>query len=480
MDKLDIGAYAQAEQNADEYIDFYGFFSDWLNVCLNCWWIIVLAVSLSSTAGFFLGKVLYTPRYQTSASFIVDISSAISFDNNSKYQNTMEQISKTFPKLVKTSAFEKMVLAELDIDKFPDDLFIYVSALNDTSLITIYIYSESPQFAYDTLQAVLKCYPRISGYVLGSINMRMIDNDGLPTEPINEKNLRLYALYAAILALLSCFLVAAVFVSMKKTIRSEADFQSLFNINCYGSIPWVRLKNSSNIENIPILFNSKTAGFGFNEAIRTIRTRLERDHAETGASVYLVSSAIPGEGKTTVSVNLALALAESGKKVLLIDFDIRNPSIIKTLKRERTDFNYYEIFENKTSFEDVLVKDIHENLSVLSADKTDRKAAEVFNHPGVRKLFDKAKKDVEYIIVDTAPSSLLSDAAALADYVDAGIYIVCQDYAPIDRIKDGIEMLTEGGLRISGCILNMAEKKVVGHDYIGYSYETEKVKQNDS
>ena len=166
-----------------------------------------------------------------------------------------------------------MVLAELDIDKFPDDLFIYVSALNDTSLITIYIYSESPQFAYDTLQAVLKCYPRISGYVLGSINIRMIDNAGLPTEPINEKNLRLYALYAAILALLSCFLVAAVFVSMKKTIRSEADFQSLFNINCYGSIPWVRLKNSSNIENTPILFNSKTAGFGFNEAIRTIRTR---------------------------------------------------------------------------------------------------------------------------------------------------------------------------------------------------------------
>ena len=477
MDRSEISAYSQIEQNSDEYIDFSGFFSDWLNVLLYYWWVILVVVSLSSTVGLFLGKALYKPRYQTSASFIVDISSAISYDNNSKYQNTMEQISKTFPRLVKTSAFEKMVLAELDIDKFPDDLFIYVSALSDTSLITIYIYSESPQFAYDTLQAVLKCYPRISGYVLGAIEIRMIDNAGLPTEPINEENLRIYALYAVIIALLSCFLVAGVIVSMKKTIRREADFQSLININCYGSIPWVHIKKSSNRQSAPILFNTKTVGPGFDEAVRTIRTRLERDHIETGASIYLVSSAIPGEGKTTVSVNLALALAESGKKVLLIDLDIRNPSVMKTLKRERTDFSYFDIFENKVSFDDILVQDVHENLAVLSADKTDRKAAEVINHPGVRKLFDQAKKDVEYIIVDTAPSSLLSDAAALADYVDAGIYIVCQDYAPIERIKDGIEMLTEGGLRISGCILNMADKKVVGHDYLNYNYETESEEQ---
>ena len=471
MEKAVNYDYFQTENEPDEYIDFGGFFRDWIRMIFDYWWLLLAIVSLSSSLGICFEKLTYKPRYETSASFIVDISSAISYDNSSKYQNTMEQISKTFPKLVKTSAFEKMLLAEMNIDKFPDDLFIYVSALSDTSLITIYIYSDSPKLAYDTLQAVLKCYPKISGYVLGNIDMKMISNAGRPKKPLKELKLRERAAYASIIGLIVCLVVTGILVSMKKTVRKEEDIHNIFNIQCFGSIPWIRKKNAKNHEGQILLFNRRGVGYEFNEALRMVRARVERDHVESNAKIYLISSAIPGEGKTTVSVNLALALAESGKKVMLIDLDVRNPSVMRILGRDTIKINYHDIFERNNSLEEILIKDIHPNLLVLAVDKTNKKPAEVINHPGMHSLFEEAKKMADYILVDTAPSSLLSDAASIVEYADAGIYVVCQDYAPIERIKDGVEMLTGGGLRISGFILNMTDTSVVGYSHKHNSYQ---------
>ena len=80
-------------------------------------------------------------------------------------------------------------------------------------------------------------------------------------------------------------------------------------------------------------------------------------------------------------------------------------------------------------------------------------------------MLTKLKTMADYILIDTAPSGILSDASNIVGYVDAGIYIVCQDYAPIERIKDGIDMLTEGGLRICGCLLYTSEDNIVGQSY---------------
>ena len=467
MDRSDIDNYVMNTDSTGGSLDFRGILKDLMGGIVHGWLVLLVVVSLSATAGFLFEKATYKPSYKTSASFIVDITNAITYDNSSKYQQTMGQISKTFPNLVKTSAFQKMLLAEMGLDRYPDDLLMSVTSLGDTSLITIFIYSPDPQMAYDALQAVLKCYPMISQYVLGNIDMKMVDNTGMPTEPQQEEQAKLRAVMGAAAGFISYIGILGFFFTLKKTVRREEDFQNIFNISCYGSIPLIHFKSRSNQDKQLILFNSRGVGFEFNEAIRTIRTRIERDHNETGAKVYMISSAIPGEGKSTVTVNLALALAEAGKKTMLMDMDVRNPSIMKVIGRKNDNINLRDILRNRITLQDALIQDIHNNLAVLATNKVDGRVGELLNDPEVRRLFNDARGLFDFILVDTAPSGLLSDAASIVQYADACIFVVCQDYAPVERIKDGIDMLTEGDMRISGCILNMADSRIIGYGYNG-------------
>ena len=467
MNTPDIDNYMLDNDSTESSLDFQGIIKDVIGGLVHGWLILLVIVSMSATIGFVFEKVTYKANYKTSASFIVDISNAITYDNNSKYQSTMAQISKTFPALVRTSAFQKMLLSEMGLDKYPDGLLMSVTSLGDTSLITIYIFSPDPQLAYDMLQAILKCYPEISEYVLGNIDMKMVENTGMPTEPIKEEAPKFYGLVGAAIGFVLFMAILCFHVTLKKTVRKEEDFNNLFNISCYGTIPMVHSKKRSKQSNKLILFNTRGVGYEFNEAIRTIRTRIERDHNETGAKVYMVSSAIPGEGKSTVTINLALALAEAEKKVLLVDMDVRNPSIMKTLGRNNPDIKLKDIFEKKIQLHDAVINDVHDNLSILAIGRTEGRANELLNHPGADSIIREAKEIYEYIFIDTAPSGFLSDAASIAQYADACIYVVCQDYAPVERIKDGIDMLTEGEIRISGCILNMSDSRIFGYGYNG-------------
>ena len=474
MDNLELDDNYLEIDSSEGYIDFYGIIRDFLTDIVHYWLEILLVLSMCASIGYIYERCSYEPGYKTSAVFVVDITNAVTYDNTSKYQSTMGQISKTFPKLASTSAFQKMILSELGLDKIPEDLYIHVSALSDTSLITINIWSHNPDLSYNTLQAVLKCYPEIAKYVLGNIDIEMIDNEGMPTEPVKEAEPKKRAFYGALIGLIFCFIISLIHVFLKKTIRQEEDFEEIFNINCFGSIPLVHLKSRSNINDMAPLFKHRGAGYDFNEAIRSIRNRISRDHIENGACIYMVSSALPGEGKSTVSANIALALADIGYRVLLMDLDIRKSSLMEVLRVDSSKIthNFYELLEGEINLDEVIIKGENENFYILASKPVKGKTSEILSHKGINNLFKKAKKIADYIIVDTAPSSLLSDAALLVEHMDAGIFVVCQDYAPVERIRDGIEMLLEGGLRIGGCILNMKETHFIGYGYkYGYKYE---------
>ena len=471
MNEVLLDEYDTESESSDISIDFYGILRDFIGNTVRHWLSILLIVSLLSSAGFVYEQYSYKPIYETSATFIVDLSNAVSYDNTSRYQQTMQQISKTFPNLLSTTAFQKMLIEDLGIDKFPDDLIMRVNAMSDTSLISIFIASPDPQLSFDTLQAVLNCYPKIAKYVLGNIEIEMIEYSGMPDEPVRDPEPKIKALYASFFGLVLCLGINLLYAFLKKTVRREKDLEELFNINCYGSIPIIPLKERSNDNNKIILFKHRGVGYEFNESIRTIRARIERDHVELGDKIYMISSALPGEGKSTVAANIAWALADAGRKVLLMDLDVRNSSILKVLGISDSVLSndYYDLLERRVSFDEMILNSENKNLFILASKGINGNASEILAHSGIGELFDRARRFAEYVIVDTAPSSLLSDAAVLVEHMDTGIYVVCQDYAPIERIKDGIEMLSDGGLRISGCILNMKDTKLVGNGY-NYGY----------
>ena len=454
--------------NDQNYIELDNIINDLLNGLRRLWLPILVVVSLMATIGFYRVKRSYVPVYQCYATFIVDVNTAVSYDGDTYYNMTMEQISKTFPYIISSNALKVLIAEDLGLSYVPGE--ISAETLSDTSLITIYVNSYTPQMAYNILQSVLKNYPIVAKSVIGSTQMKIIEESDISEVPINPDTSKKVAAFFSLSAFAASVILILAYSLLKKTVRKEEDFQNMFNIRCLGSVPLIKLRGSKLRKKTKIIISERQTGYRFQESIRSLRTKIEADQEDTHTKVYLITSTFPEEGKSTIAINISLALAEIGKKTVLVDMDVRNSSILQLLGLGVPKYGLSDLLENNCSLDDALYKYGDGNLLILPQGKHTHKVMKTLNDSGLNDVFSGLRELADFIILDTAPSGLLSDASIVARYADAGIYIVCQDFVPIDRIKEGIEMLTESGLRIMGCVLNQSENGVIryGASY-GYS-----------
>ena len=206
------------------------------------------------------------------------------------------------------------------------------------------------------------------------------------------------------------------------------------------------------------------------EQYRRLAARLLIAQAEHNIKVVMVTSAIPGEGKTLTSTNLALTLSESYKKnVLLMDADLRHPSV-------------HEIFRipNISGLNDGLRSEgdrklpliqYTENMSILTAGRPDSDPMSVLSGERLRQVFDEASRRFDMVIVDTPPVALLTDAHLLASRVDAVLLVVESGRTPLPSINKAVESV--GRDKVLGVVLNRAEAPAV--EYGGrYYYATDR------
>jgi receptor protein-tyrosine kinase len=253
----------------------------------------------------------------------------------------------------------------------------------------------------------------------------------------------------------------------KNTVHNEEELRKTLNTPCLGQIPSVKLTKKAPH---PLVHRRKSDS-GFGESVRLLLLRVEKAMEEENKKVLLVSSAVPGEGKTTVSVNLAAALAQKGKRVLLVDCDLRNPSVVKTLSTKNcpvgNEKSIVDYMGGKVTVIDMIQPTDQENLFVISGGpgKTADYTA-MLSHERMARLIQAGRNLYDYVILDTPPCSLLTDAAEVAEYAEAGLIVIRQDYAARDQIVDGIQRLGDSKLPIIGCVLNNVHKSLSG----GYGY----------
>ena len=188
----------------------------------------------------------------------------------------------------------------------------------------------------------------------------------------------------------------------------------------------------------------------------------------------LISSSIPGEGKTTVALNLALAFAEIDKKVLLIDGDLRNPTLHSRLGINQKDITYgiTDVLLGKVHPVKAIVAGAEENLHLILGRKHVENASELLSSRRMREMLEELRDydDYDYIIVDTPPAAMMADASVVAAYTDAVLYVIRQDYADVRYIREGIGLLSDSDTHVLGCVLNCAEAGIGGYGYGKYGY----------
>lgn len=444
-----------------ELIDIASMLLDYLRVFRRMWKRVVILGLAGAILCYARGSMSYQPRYTASATFTINIRQEQqdgAATNTSFFDNaTAEQMAKTFPYILTSGVLQRKVAKDLGVSAMPGSLSANV--MDETNLLTISVHDIDAERAYKTLQSVIKNYPEISEVIVGKINMEMLDETGIPAFPNNPKNLKAVTVKGGMLGTFLGLLWVFVVMISWKTIRREEDCPKLVNQKCLGSIPRVRFKERSRKVEYHLNITEENTNPEFTETFRIIRNKVQRSAREHNLKSILVTSTLPGEGKSTIAVNLALSLAQEGKKVALVDCDLRHPSDSAILNLEEGD-GLAEYLQDKVSFGKCIVSSHHmgldENMQLFffRGGTAIPDGSDLLASKKIKKVIRILESKMDYVILDSAPVGLLTDAGVLAQFANGAIYVVKKDYARANHILEGMEHLAQTDIHMIGCVLN--------------------------
>ncbi len=203
------------------------------------------------------------------------------------------------------------------------------------------------------------------------------------------------------------------------------------------------------------------------EAYRTIRTGILLSQAGEPPRTILVTSAQPSEGKTTSSINLAVSLAGNGSRVILIDADLRRPSLHKGLGLPNTNKGLTEVLTGQTAIEAAIQPDIVRRLSIVTAGTIPPNPAELLGSKEMYKLIKSLEEVYDFVIIDSPPILAVTDSIVLSRYVDGVVMVVRGAMTPRRVVQDAKARLSGVGARLLGVILN--DVNIRGGDYYYYN-----------
>ena len=201
------------------------------------------------------------------------------------------------------------------------------------------------------------------------------------------------------------------------------------------------------------------------EAYRSLRSNIEYSSFDDEYRAIVVTSSVPGEGKSTTSGNLALSLAQRGNKVLLVDCDMRKPSIHKKFKISNIS-GTAELLLRKESFEDV-ANFYNENLTIITAGKIPPNPSEMLSSRAMTAFIKEMKKEFKYIILDTPPLQAVTDAQVLSTKADGVLLVVRAGSTKREMVLNSVDLIKKVHGKIICTVLNVVENKKNNYYYYG-------------
>ena len=430
-------------------------------------WLCVLLALVFGGIVFVKEHVDYVPYYKAEATLTVNAEKqASSIGGMSVYASYYDtaattQLEKTFPYLLKSTLLYDTVCEDLGMSNISATLESTV--VSGSNMLTLYCTARDPQLAYDVLVSTVKNYPTVAKYALGNIEFDLISEPTVPLEPSNSLDYINAVIKAMVLGFALGCLFIVVYVYSRNTIRTREDVKEHLGCETLGMIPHISFKRHSREIDHSVLCTNEKVDKSFYESIRILRNVFKNSLKE-GEKVVIGTSTSPSEGKTTVITNTALALVEKDKKILLVDGDIRHPSVAPLLGLD------VEKLEFQINTERYRIAYLEEyGIYFMMFNRNGIKHLKYMNSTYVKNIFDSIRDDFDYILVDTPPCGLVSDALFFAQAADAAYYVILQDSVRTSRIQDGFNNLLATDVKILGCVLNGVLASHTGHGY-GYAY----------
>jgi capsular exopolysaccharide synthesis family protein len=289
---------------------------------------------------------------------------------------------------------------------------------------------------------------------------KIIDHAHTASIPVKPKR-TLMMIIATILGLLLSSLIAFFLNGMNNKIKSREDLEALTDLPLYGIIPQLKLKE----RRLEVYHDPQSP---FTESYRSLRTNLQFSKKSDRATVILTTSTIAGEGKTTITSNLASVFQMAGYKTIIINLDMRKPTL----------HNYFDIINSsgmstylsgKDTIQDIIFATKYENLHVIPAGTIPSNPSELILSDRLNDLLDILKERYDYIFIDSSPVGLVSDTIHLMKQADLNLIVFRENYAEKSFVSNLKDILDKNNFKNVGMVLNSSSSKNSGNAY-GYGY----------
>jgi succinoglycan biosynthesis transport protein ExoP len=296
---------------------------------------------------------------------------------------------------------------------------------------------------------------------------RVVDPATVGSEPFSPKKAQIVGIATA-LALVLAAMMALLLDRLNNTLNSTSDVESRLGVPALGVLQKIKGFVKKGFVSELAFFNDTQSTFA--EAVRTVRTSVLMSALDHAHKIVVVTSSVPEEGKTTLSFNLACALGQV-KKVLLVDGDLRRPKIGKLAGRDRKHPGLADLVAGQAQVSHCVFFDDRAGIHILPAGTVPPNPLELLSSKRFEDVLLKLKDAFDIVVVDSAPLQLVSDAQILSQYASEVIYVVKADATPYQVAQNGIKKLRRVNAPLLGVVLNQLDleraEKYYG-EYSGY------------
>jgi capsular exopolysaccharide synthesis family protein len=432
-------------------------------------WVIICLTTLVAVLGAVAVTLLTTPLYQASTRLFVSSSASSSLSELYNGNRLSQERVLSYTELLMGETVAQRTIDKLGIDMSAEALRknVKASAKPDTVLINVTVLDESPVRARDIAQALSDEFVVMARELEtpergGTPDARVVveQRAWIPDHPVIPKTARNLAIGIALGVLLGIGF-ALLRDRFDNTVKNREVLEDIAGAGLVANIPFDKERR----KDPAISFPSDRSAIA--EAFRTFRTNLQFLDVDNPPRVLVVTSSLPGEGKTTTATNLALALAEAEHNVVLVDGDMRRPKLDEYFDLVGS-VGFSTVLSGRTSLEECLQKTRFPGLTVLTSGAVPPNPSELLGSLAAQKVLNELRAGFDYVVVDSSPLLAVTDAAVLAADSDGVLVIARFGETKREQLAHAVGNLKNVGARILGAVLTMTPAR--GNASYSYSY----------
>jgi succinoglycan biosynthesis transport protein ExoP len=429
-------------------------FLEYARLLRRHWLIVALAMVLGVGAGLLL-TLVQTPSYRATTE--VFISTQASDSSSDLVQGNTFTLSRvnTYARLASSEEVLDRVVDELDLELPARDLMEQVRAVPVTSTAILEISATSDDAAFSaqlanaTAASLAEAVAELESNGTSSpIRLATIVSASVPAEPESPRPLLQALLGGALLTLAAlAFIVARDLLDTR--IRTERDVKAVTTAPLLASVHFDPKAGER-----PLVVHAEPLS-PQSEVFRTLRTNLNFVEVDGVSRVFVITSSVPGEGKTTTSANLALAIAGSGQSVLLVDADLRKPKLADYMSLNGA-VGLTDVLIERASLDDAVQTWGTTGLYVLPAGPVPPNPSELLGSRAMRALLEELRGEFDWVVLDAPPLLPVTDAVVLAQLGAEALLVAAADRVNAPQLKRSLELLETAEASLGGIIMTMA------------------------